>query len=212
MAIQPFGNSSYEKFGMTTNPISAKPRLNSAFKQLMSVHWWMAALYLVLFVVGTLMSQLPREVSFRTPLYDFHKSIGVLTMALLTWRILVLLRVWWRKYTKRLPKFSRQWWQTFLLHTILYFFMWVVPVTGFLLSNSFKADNVKFFGIPLPDLFPQNSAMVEVGRSLHFWLSYTFLALIVLHTIAQAKVVRANWRRWQNFLKLRFVNQRSLGK
>jgi cytochrome b561 len=180
---------------------TVRSRVNSAFKQLMSVHWWMAACYLVLFVVGTFMAQLPREVAFRGALYDFHKSIGVLTMALLTWRILVLLRVWRQKYTRRFPKFTPDWFKTVALHSSLYLFMWGVPIAGFLLSNSFKSDNVKFFGIVLPDLFPQNPAMVEVGRSLHFWLSYTFLAFVVLHLIAQWKVVKANWRRVSKFVK-----------
>lgn len=180
-----------------------KPRLNSAFKQLMSVHWWMSGAYLVLFVTGTFMSQLDRSVSYRGSLYDFHKSIAVLSMALLTWRIFLLLQVWWKKYTKRFPKFTPAWFKTVALHTSLYVFMWAVPMTGFLLSNSFRPNNVKFFGIVLPDLFPQNPAMAEVGRNAHFWLSYTFLAFIVLHTIAQWRVVRANWRRLSNFLKLK---------
>lgn len=180
-----------------------RSRLTSAFKHLMTVHWWMAALYLVMFVTGTYMSQLPREVSYRGSLYDFHKSIGVLTMAFLSWRILVLLRVWWRKYTKKLPKFSPEWLGKVALHTTLYFFMWAVPVTGFLLSNSYKADNVKFFGIVLPDIFPQNPAMVDVGRSLHFWLGYTFLAFVLLHLIVQRKVARALWRRFLGVFKAR---------
>jgi cytochrome b561 len=178
-----------------------KSRLNSAFKQLMSMHWIMAGCYLILFVSGSSMARLPRELFFRNPLYDFHKSIGVLTMALLSWRILILLRVWWRKYTKRPPKFTPQWWKTFALHTSLYVFMWVVPVTGFFLSNSFKSNNVKFFGFVLPDIFPQNSALVNIARSTHFWLSYTFLAFILLHTLAQWKVVRANWRRFLAFVQ-----------
>jgi cytochrome b561 len=190
---------------------AAKPRVNSAFKQLMSVHWIASACYLVLFVVGTFMAQLPREFPIRGPLYDFHKSVGVLAMALLTWRILVLLRVWWKKYTKRWPKFTKEWYQTFTLHASLYFFMWAVPVTGFLLSNSFKSNNVKFLGIVLPDMFPQNPAMVEVGRSLHFWLSYTFLAFIILHIFAQKKVVRANWRRFVNFVQTRLTKSSNMG-
>jgi cytochrome b561 len=188
---------------LAVKSVASKPRSNSAFKRLMSVHWWMAIAYLVLFPVGTFMAQLPREVSFRSSLYDFHKSIGILTMALLTWRILVLLQVWWKKYTKRSPKVSADWIKTVALHSSLYLLMWAVPIAGFLLSNSFKADNVKFFGILLPDIFPQNQAMIEVGRSAHFWLSYTFLAFIVLHGIAQWKVVRANWRRFWGFLKTR---------
>ena len=182
----------------------AKLRVTSAFKALMSMHWLMAGCYLVLFTTGTLMAQLPREVFIRNPLYDFHKSIGTLVMALLTWRILVLLRVWWRKYTKRPPKFTQEWFKTFALHTSLYMFMWGVPVTGFLLSNSYKSNNVKFFGIVLPDIFPQNSAMVDVGRNLHFWLAYTFLAFIILHIVAQWKVAKALWRRFLGAVKTRF--------
>lgn len=179
-----------------------RPRLNSAFQRLMSVHWWMATCYLVLFTGGTVMAQLPRS-PFRNVLYDGHKSIGVLTMALLTWRILTLLQVVWKKYTRRVPKYSAQWIRNAALHSLLYLYMWAVPVAGFLLSNSYRANNVRFFGLPLPDIFPQNEAMVEVGRSLHFWLAYTFLAFIILHMLVQWKVVKANWRRFRGFMKTR---------
>ena len=195
---------------MTTQP-AAKPRLNSAFKQRMSLHWAMSACYLVLFITGPFMAQLPRELFIRNPLYAFHKSVGVLTMAFLTLRILTLLRVWWKKYTKRLPKFTKEWYKNFALHATLYVFMWLVPVAGFLLSNSIRNKNVPFFGIVVPDMFPKNPAMVEVGRSLHFWLSYTFLAFVILHILDQKKVVRANWRRWTNFVGTKFAKSQKVG-
>jgi cytochrome b561 len=195
---------------MTTQP-AAKPRLNSAFKQLMSLHWAMAACYLVLFITGPFMSELPRELFIRNPLYAFHKSVGVLTMAFLTLRILTLLRVWWKKYTKRLPKFTKEWYKNFALHATLYVFMWLVPVAGFLLSNSIRNKNVPFFGIVVPDMFPKNPAMVEVGRSLHFWLSYTFLAFVILHILDRKKVVRANWRRLTNFVGTKFPKSQKVG-
>jgi cytochrome b561 len=127
--------------------------------------------------------------------------MGVLSMALLTWRILLLLRVWWKKYTKRFPEFSWIWLKTVALHISLYVFMWTVPMSGFLLSNSFRANNVKFFGFALLDIFPQNSAMADLGRNLHFWLSYSFLVFVVLHTIEQRNVARANWRRFRQFIQ-----------
>lgn len=185
-----------------TNP---KPRLNSAFKQLMSIHWWMAWLYGVLFLGGWYMSELPDEVSYRGMLYDFHKSVGLLTLAMLTWRILVLLRVWWKKYTKRLPKFTAKWYQKFVLHSILYLFMWGVPVTGIFLSNSYKANHLKFFGLLVPDLFPENRAVVGLGRDLHFWLSYVFLSFVILHMVAQWKVIRAYWRQSKDFFRRNFA-------
>lgn len=178
-----------------------KLRQNSAFLRLMSVHWWMARLYVLLFVGGWWMTHLPEGTPFRAMLYDFHKSTGVLTIALLTWRILVLLQVWQRKYTRRLPKFTAKWMKTAALHTLLYVFMWAVPVTGVFLSNSFQAKNVRLFGIELPDLFPQNAAIVDLARSLHFWFAYVFLAFTVLHLIAQWKVVRAHWRQVQKWLQ-----------
>jgi len=194
-----------------TTQLAAKPRLNSAFKQLMSLHWVMSACYLVVFITGAFMARLPREFFIRGSLYDFHQSVGVLTMAFLTLRILTLLRVWWKKYTKRLPKFTKEWYKSFALHVSLYVFMWLVPVAGFLLSNSYKSNNVKFFGILLPDMFPKNPAMVDVGRSLHFWLGYTFLAFVILHLLDQKKVVRANWRRLTNFVGTKFPKSQKVG-
>lgn len=183
--------------------VPKKSRLNSAFQRLMSVHWLMASCYLILFIIGTFMAQLPRN-DFRNLLYDFHKSIGVLTMALLTWRILTLIQVIRKKYARRLPKFSPQWLKNFTLHTLMYVLMWAVPIAGFLLSNSFRPNNVKFFGLVLPDLFPQNEAMVDVGRALHFWLAYTFLAFIALHLMIQWNVAKANWRRFKGFIQKTF--------
>ena len=78
-----------------------------------------------------------------------------------------------------------------------------MPIAGFLLSNSYRANNVSFLGLLLPDVFPQNQAMVDVGRALHFWLAYKFLAFVVLHLIVQWKVVKANWRRFTGFVKTR---------
>jgi len=178
-----------------------KGRKTSVFLQLMSLHWAMYYCYLILFLGGIFMVRLPRGASYRGEMYDFHKGIGAFVVALLTLRILILLRVWWKKYTKRKPVLTREWWKKVALHSSLYVFMWVVPVTGFFLSNSYQANNVKVFGMVLPDLFPQNSGMVDLGRGLHFWFAYSFLAFIILHIIDQKKVVKAFWRRFPLKLK-----------
>jgi len=181
---------------------STKPqsRLNSAFKQLWSMHWWMAVCYLVLFVAGFWMVRMPGG-ALRGNVYTLHKSIGVLTMALLTLRILILQRVWWRKYTRRFPKITGEWMRMFLLHTAIYVFMLAVPVSGFFLSNSHGSGNVPFFWVTLPDIFPENSAVTALARDMHFWLAYTFLGFIVLHVIEQQKYVRSLWRRSRQAIK-----------
>jgi cytochrome b561 len=182
----------------TTKPPS---RLNSAFKQLWSMHWWMAACYLVLFAGGIWMVRMPEDSALQENAYTLHKSIGALTMALLTWRIFILQRVWWRKYTRRLPKITGEWIRTFLLHTAIYVFMFAVPLSGFFLSNSYQSGNVPFFWMTLPDIFPENAAVVELARDMHFWIAYVFLGFIVLHGVDQQKYVRSLWRRSLQALK-----------
>ncbi|MEG4803732.1 cytochrome b [Microcoleus sp. ARI1-B5] len=173
-----------------------QPRSNSAFKQLWSMHAVMATCYLLLLVGGFWMVKMPDNTPLQGNAYTLHKSIGVLTIGLLTWRIFILQRVWWRKYTRRLPKFTGEWIRTFLLHTAIYLFMLAVPLSGVFLSNSYKSGHIHFFGLTtLPDIFPQNAAVVGLARDLHFWIAYTFLAFIVLHAIDQRKYVRSLWRR-----------------
>lgn len=58
-----------------------------------------------------------------------------------------------------------------------------------------------FFWFTLPDIFPENSAMVELARDLHFWTSYAFLGFMVLQTFDQRKVVRSLWRRSSGAIK-----------
>jgi cytochrome b561 len=160
------------------------------------MHWVIAGCYLPLFVGGVSMVRLPEDTALQDNFYTFHKSVGALTMALLTCRIIILQRVWWRKYSRRAPKLTTQWMRTFLLHTAIYVFMLIVPISGFFLSNSYGSSNVSFFWIvTLMDIFPENEAVVEFARDAHFWLAYTFLAFILLHTIEQQKYVRSLWRR-----------------
>jgi cytochrome b561 len=186
------------------------PRFNSAFQQLMSVHWWMAAGYVLLFTGGYAMTHVPDYFPIKGGMYEFHNTVGVTSIALLTWRILVLLRVWGKKYLKRLPKLSPKWYLNTVLHTAMYVFMWVVPVSGVFLSNSYKAAHLKIFGfILLPDFFPENSAIVGDASHWHALLAYTLLCSIVLHTLLQWKVVKANWRRLQGVLqRWRSINPR----
>lgn len=178
--------------------VVAKPRRNkTAAQKLWFLHWLMAAFYLLLFMGGTYMADLPREVSYRGSLYDFHKTLGVVVMSVLLARIFVLLRVIQHKYRRRLPKLTREWVLTFALHASLYFFMLLVPLSGYFFSNSYGKDVIVFgTNIALPRLFAENKQLAELGRSVHFWLSYTFLSFVVLHMVNQGKYLRSQLRRF----------------
>jgi len=183
---------------VTVVPLKPKKAKRKSFAQnLWFLHWLMAICFLLLFLTGAYMTDLPRDVAYRGSFYDFHKTLGVVVMSVLLARIFVLLRVIQHKYRRRLPKFTGEWARTFIQHTALYFFMLLVPLSGYFFSNSYGKDIVVFgTGITLPRLFPENKPLAEIGRSLHFWLAYTFLAMVVLHIIAQRKYLWAQGRRF----------------
>ncbi len=157
--------------------------------------------FFILLVSGQLMERLDREVSFRELLFAGHKSFGVLVLLLLTWRIYLLLRVWGRKYSKHLPKLTGNWYFTTALHAVLYLMMLVVPLSGYWLSNAYKEHNVSLFFIPMPDLFPVDGEVAPQMSGVHGRTSKAFAILIFIHIICQYKVVKANWRRFSNWLQ-----------
>ena len=176
---------------------TSQKKRTSSFQQLWSLHWIMATCFLILYVIGFVMSRLSDEIAIKDYLFDFHKSIGVLAMGLLLLRIFFLLQMFRRKYSKPQPKLKKQWIQVFTLHFLLYLFMLVVPLSGFLYSNS-GGHEVVFFGIAMPNLFQENLGFFPFARSIHFWLSYAFLTFVLLHAWE-------NYRSILNFQK-RFFN------
>lgn len=178
------------------NKATIAKRHKAAAQRLWFLHWLMAVFYLALFAGGLYMADLPREVSYRGSLYTFHKTLGVFVMSLLLARISVLLGIVLHKYRRHLPKTTLRWWRMAALHTALYTFMLLVPLSGYLFSNA-NAKDVVIFGtnIVLPPLIEPDKEQAELGRSAHFWLSYTFLTFVLLHGLDQRKYLRAVVRR-----------------
>jgi cytochrome b561 len=174
----------------------AKPKKRKMIQQrLWFVHWLMAGLYLLLFTGGIYMIHLGHDVFYRHSLYNLHKTLGVIVMSLLLARITVLLHLQLNKKPKSQQK--KSWTQTFIVHTFLYLFMLFVPLSGYLLSNAGGHDIIIFgTNIALPQLFAKNKQLAILGGSLHFWLSYTFLVFIILHTVQQRRYLQGIWRRF----------------
>jgi cytochrome b561 len=173
---------------------------NNVFKQLMSLHWWMAICYVILFHSGEMISKDRGEFSDRAIVLAAHKSFGMLVLLLLGWRVYLLLRVWGRKYRKHLPKLTANLYFKTGLHTVLYLLMFAVPLSGYWLVNVSHANNISLFGLPMPDIFPVNGDAVSQASTAHSQTSKAFKVLIVMHIIAQYKFVRANWHRFSGWV------------
>jgi len=132
-----------------------------------------------------------------------HKSVG------LTVLILAAFRLWWLHYNPRprhdLEQSPMSRLLTGWVHRTFYGLMFLLPVSGFLSSNSVgattrfwglfvvpgifpaKRDVAELFdwiGVPVPPFIPEDLSWALVLHRVHLVLGYLTVALIVLHVCA----------------------------
>ncbi|WP_218081325.1 cytochrome b [Anthocerotibacter panamensis] len=158
------------------------------------MHWGTATCLLVLFLGGFVMANLPNKTSIfqRLLFIPIHQSLGLLVLGLLSVRMFLLLRT---SFPLRWPKRPVDWINTIALNTNIYFFMLVLPISGYLLANNL-GRSVAFFGTRLPTFFPKGAGFEMLGHTQHFWLSYICLSLIAAHTLVQRRYLVARWNKY----------------
>ncbi|HWV18626.1 MAG TPA: cytochrome b [Rhodocyclaceae bacterium] len=150
----------------------------------MLLHWLMAVLILGMFGLGLYMVDLPLSPQ-KLKFYSYHKWAGITVLTL------ALLRVLWRilHQPPALPA-SQPRWQQFAAHSahgLLYVLIFVVPLTGWLMSSALGFPVVWFGVLPLPDLIDKDKELGELLKLVHRYLNYTFLVLVVGHALAAIK-------------------------
>jgi len=156
-----------------------------------SLHWTMAGFIFVQLVLG------PLAVSWRLSptkldLFVWHKSIGMLILAL------VILRVIWRLLnpTPTLPSDLPRWEHISarLSHALLYLIMFMLPISGWIINSAANIPFKVFWAFPLPDLVSPNKSLEELAKALHFSLVIGLITLLVLHIGAALRhhIVRRN--------------------
>ncbi len=146
------------------------------------IHWIMFILFAIMFVLGVVMVEFKESEPWA--LYSFHKSTGVLLF------ILVLIRLalrWIKPAPAPSPDIKPQEHRiaTIAIH-LLYLFMVIVPITGYMLSN-IHGYSVQFYGLPLPDLFTKSAEWEKISELLHEYAAYAFLGVIGLHLLGVIK-------------------------
>lgn len=149
------------------------------------LHWLMAFIILALLGVGIYMTSfLSKESLNRDVIYSLHKSFGVIAI------FLIILRIG-NRIAKKAPKLP----QTMLKHEVilshlghfgLYLLMIIVPISGYLMSNSFGYA-VKLFSFKMPFLVGTDYKMGKIFSEIHEYGAYILLALIVVHIAAVIK-------------------------
>lgn len=148
------------------------------------LHWTIAALIVVQFSLAWSFDDLPNGTR-KLKLIALHKSFGMTIL------MLAVLRLLWRLWhapppppTGMTPLERRLARAT---HATLYTLIFVMPVTGWLMSSA-KAYSVSWFNLfTWPNLIGKSQVAFEVLRTTHDVLSNVLLAIAVLHLLAAIK-------------------------
>ena len=148
-----------------------------------TLHWLAGALILCGFTLGLWLKDLP--ISPQTlRLYGYHKWIGITVF------LLALMRLAWRRAHPAPPPVAMPEWQrraAAATHALLYAFMLVIPLSGWIYSSASGVQVVYLGLLPLPDLVPKDKALAGVLKAVHITLNYTLLALVAVHAGAALK-------------------------
>ena len=149
-----------------------------------TLHWAVAALIFATLPLGVYMHDLPLS-PHKLRLYSYHKWIGV------TIFLLAVLRVAWRS-THRPPQLpaAMPLWEKLAantVHYLLYALIFIVPLSGWLMSSAKGVQTVWFGVLPLPDLLAKNKELGDLLKEVHESLNIAMFGLVLAHIGAALK-------------------------
>ncbi|MFI5019757.1 MAG: cytochrome b [Dongiales bacterium] len=141
-------------------------------------HWLTAVLVIVAFFVGLTMLRVGQG-ELQNQLFDLHRSLGATVLALAALRLL------WRlgHPAPPLPPDTPGWIKVsaWLSHRLLYAFLLILPIIGWLGSSAFGAP-VHFYGLfDLPALIGPDKSLAHILFTIHIWGAFALAALVLLH-------------------------------
>ena len=146
-------------------------------------HWLSAAIFIALIAIGIYMHEL-EDSPEKFQLYDLHKSMGVALF------MLMMLRLLWLKISPNPPQLSHNRFEHILGHAtkgILYLAMILLPISGWVMSNSAGYD-VAFFNLfTLPQIVEENDTVHSIAKTLHGTAGPLMIVFILLHIAGALK-------------------------
>jgi cytochrome b561 len=149
-----------------------------------TLHWFIALLIFAAFPLGVYMHELPLSPD-KLRLYSYHKWIGVTVF------MLALIRLYWRA-THQPPALpaSMPGWEKLAAHAThyaLYALIFIIPLSGWLMSSAKGFQTVWFGVLPLPDLVGKDKELGDLLLEVHKLLNFLMLGLLFGHVGAALK-------------------------
>ncbi|MCP3732617.1 cytochrome b [Sphingomonas sp. MG17] len=171
---------------------------------LIVIHWLSALLIAIMLATGWWMMELiddPRRMTAAFPIFQFHKSLGLVVLAAAFFRIVLRTRRRVPALPRRMPGWERL--TAFASHAALYILLVTVPLSGWSyistqwaesLDKEFRAPSLFFGLVPIPYFPVIAEAEGGLRRALsfhlsgvHAWLAYGLLVLALFHVAAALK-------------------------
>ena len=142
------------------------------------LHWIIAGLVLVALPMGVILDKLP-EGPWQDRLFDLHRSLGVLVLALAVLRVAARWTFGAPAPAASLTPFERA--ASAAAHHSRLLLRFLQPIVGWLSMDAYRAD-VSVFGLfTLPHLLPQSDAAYKLLSGAHTVLGYLMALILVAH-------------------------------
>jgi len=147
-----------------------------------SLHWVLAFALIGMYFLGDYMVDLDYYDQWYKSAPDIHRSIGVIIGSLM------LLRLLWNTFQTKPEHVGDDKPAVKLMaksaHYILYALVFVLVISGYLISTA-KGQGVDVFGFfEVPALLADNKDRGELAGDIHEWIGLGFMGLVALHALA----------------------------
>jgi len=150
----------------------------------MLLHWTVALAIIGMYPLGLYIETL----SYYDPEYRtipaWHKSIGMLLLALL------VVRIFWRTINRTpdpLPQPKAMLWITRAVHRLLYLLPLITLVSGYMISTADGRPISVFNWFEVPALPAVMENQEDLAGEIHYWTATLMIALAGLHALAALK-------------------------
>ncbi len=154
-------------------------------KTAMLLHWLIALLIIAAFLLGLTMVDITGIPPPNLKYSSWHNGRGV------TGRCGGVARAWWRaRHTPPAHPAGMPAWQAKAadaVHYLLYFFIFAVPVSGYLYSLAAGVP-VVYLGVwQMPVLFEGTPELKALFKPVHYWLNMAMAVFVIAHAGAALK-------------------------
>jgi cytochrome b561 len=160
-----------------------QPHVERYSAAMQAFHWIVALLMFAVLPLAWAMVEMPRTDPSREWLYMLHKSVGVTILVLVAVRL--ILRV--SQPIPPEPAGTPRWMRAtgVASHWLLYVILFVMPISGYVLSSA-GGNAVSYFGLFDLPMLPKDDALRHTAVTVHLTVQWAVYALIALHLLATA--------------------------